>query len=288
MKARSLKQQTAFAKTQVLEPEGALRRGAAWPDSLYPRWPDSASGHCFDDPDTCTADEAYRKESLFRHQFLVGTDLCIRLPLEASTLLRAFVTHSHLCGVLHLQIEAFRPQTAVRWCPDSRRMLSLPNAGGSSLVSEVLAFEVLARAFGASLEKTELEISYGRLKDGSGPKMTDFAITLFGGHQLGVSVTRACKWAEGRAPPAGGARRAVGGGLDPLEARRLLTKKLAGINSSSKHVQNTAWRKQLLNVLVFTHRDATLIERTYQQMDAKLRANTVLLLTKCDGVPWVH
>jgi hypothetical protein len=40
----------------------------------------------------------------------------------------------------------------VRWSPDAARMLEMPNAGGSSLVSEALAFEVLARAFGASLE----------------------------------------------------------------------------------------------------------------------------------------
>ena len=56
-------------------------------------------------------------------------------------------------------------------------------------MSEVLAFELLARTFGASLERTELELAYTR-----GSKMTDFAIILFGGYPLGVSVTRAYKW----------------------------------------------------------------------------------------------
>ena len=100
---------------------------------------------------------------LFRHRFLVSSDLCIRLPIEAATLLRAFVVHSHLSGVIHLQLEAFRPLSRMLWSPDAQRMLSLPNAGGgSSLVSETLAFELLARAFGASLERTELELAAAR------------------------------------------------------------------------------------------------------------------------------
>ena len=73
---------------------------------------------------------------LFRHRFLVSSDLCIRLPIEAATLLRAFVVHSHLSGVIHLQLEAFRPLSRMLWSPDAQRMpcapLSLPNAGGSS------------------------------------------------------------------------------------------------------------------------------------------------------------
>ena len=39
-------------------------------------------------------------------------------------------------------------------------MLGLPNAGGSSLCSEALSFEMLARAFGARLEMTEMELRY--------------------------------------------------------------------------------------------------------------------------------
>lgn len=165
------------------------------------------------------------EQELFRHRFLVSSDLCIRLPIEASTLLRAFVVHSHLAGVVHLQLEAFRPLYKVNFSPDSKRMLSLPNAGGSSLVSEALAFELLARAFGASLQMTETELAY---KHGS--KMTDFATLLFGGYPLGVSVTRAYKWRGSRHCREGG----TPSGLDVCDAKRLLMKKLAAINVSSR------------------------------------------------------
>ena len=108
-------------------------------------------------------------------------------------------------------------------------MLSLPNAGGSSLLSEVLSFEMLSRAFGATLDRTEMELTYvpgapprGRLarcdppsrainkiaRDSlpatcsprgcaslaPGSKITDYAVTVHGGYKLGVSVTRAFKF----------------------------------------------------------------------------------------------
>ena len=214
------------------------------------------------------------EQALFRHRFLVSSDLCIRLPIEAATLLRAFVVHSHLAGVVHLQLESFRPISKVNLCPDAKRMASMPNAGGSSLLSEVLAFELLARAFGASLERTETELDYA-----PGSKLTDFAITIFGGYPLGVSVTRAYKWRGGHADPSG---------LDVYDARRLLIKKLAAINVSSQNLLNYRWRKQLLVVWAFTHRDAMLLENTYKQVPAELRANTVLLITRCNGVNWIR
>ena len=59
----------------------------------------------------------------------------------------------------------------------SERMLSLPNAGGSSIASEALALEVLERAFGARLVMTESELLYR-----AGSKMTDFAVPPRGPH----------------------------------------------------------------------------------------------------------
>ena len=77
-------------------------------------------------------------------------------------------------------------------------------------------------------------------------------------------------------------------GLNVAEARRLLHKKLKAINVSSQNVKNYRWRKQLLHVWAFNHRDATLLEHIYEQVPASLRANTVLLITRCDGVQWIR
>lgn len=99
-------------------------------------------------------------------------------------------------------------------------MLQLPNAGGSSLASEALALEVLARAFSARLLMTETELHYNMPS-----KMTDFAVTLFG-EKIGVSVTRAVKWAPDE----------PGVEMTSDDAAHLLRKKLTAIHSSSRNV----------------------------------------------------
>ena len=60
------------------------------------------------------------------------------------------------------------------------------NLGGSSLYSEVFAYEMLYRCELATLLKTEAEISYN---DPQGKK-TDLIVSI-DGHRIGVSVTRA-------------------------------------------------------------------------------------------------
>ena len=120
---------------------------------------------------------AQQQSELFRHRFLVATDMVIRLPLDAGSMLERFVREPHgiESGCVHSQLEVLRPQ--IRWCRDSERMLSLPNAGGSSIASEALALEVLERAFGARLVMTESELLYR-----AGSKMTDFAVPPRGPH----------------------------------------------------------------------------------------------------------
>ena len=227
----------------------------------------------------CTPPEsaAGTAQQLFRNRFIVNSDFVISLPVEAPTLMRAFVTHSELAGCFTMSVDSFRPLRKVRWSPDAQRMLSLPNAGGSSVLSEALSFELIARTFGASLEKCETELSYHLTPDGVGSKMTDYAIDMYGGYPIGVSVTRAYKYRDGAEPS----------GLDALDARDLLRKKLVAINASSRHVRNHRFRKQLLHVWALSHRDAMLLESEYARMPGSLRANTVLLIARCNGVRWI-
>jgi hypothetical protein len=66
-------------------------------------------------------------------------------------------------------------------------MAATPNAGGSSGLSEIFAYEQLARCEGAVFLKSETEIVYAPPTS----KKTDLEVML-GTHKLGVSVTRAC------------------------------------------------------------------------------------------------
>lgn len=71
---------------------------------------------------------------------------------------------------------------------------------------------------------TETELHYNMPS-----KMTDFAVTLFG-EKIGVSVTRAFKWADGE----------PGVEMTSDDAAHLLRKKLAAIHSSSRNVSHSA------------------------------------------------
>src|SRR6185436_17398087 len=70
--------------------------------------------------------------------------------------------------------------------PGGQIIVAIPNAGGSSVYSEVFAFEELARCELAGLIKTETEIEY----TDPNSKKADLLVTI-DGHPIGVSVTRA-------------------------------------------------------------------------------------------------
>jgi hypothetical protein len=201
--------QRQFRTTDARLQQGSSRDARQW---LWPQPEGNDDESAVQSPNT---------QQLFRHRFVVAKDFCIRMPLDAASLLRSCTMDSHLSTCIELQLEAFRPINKVQWSPDATRMLRMPNAGGSSLASEALAFEMLARAFGASLERTELELKYRQ-----GSQLTDFAIEVFGGYPLGVSVTRAYVWHQPRTYTRGDGKM-LPAGLEIADARRLLIKKLS-------------------------------------------------------------
>ena len=118
------------------------------------------------------------------------------------------------------------------------------NAGGSSLLSEVFAYEVLERCELASLLATEMEVSY--LDPDS--KITDLLVEI-DGMKIGVSVTRAVGYPREAPYPL-------------ATAKSLLQKKLEGILDSSENVApEHKWVKQILHVARLQrrprHRDGT-------------------------------
>lgn len=148
---------------------------------------------------------------------------------------------------------------------DACRMLNDPNAGGASRISEALSIEVLSRAFGFSLKQTEMEINYWP-PHGS---ITDFSVTVEGGTTVGVSVTRAVS--------------APGKAFTVEQATALLTKKLGGVLQSTANACGE-WAKQILHIWCPDARAVEKLEEAYDAVSEALRADTVVLVSLCDGL----
>lgn len=147
-----------------------------------------------------------------------------------------------------------------------QEILSDGNAGGSSILSEVFSYEVLARCEGAELLKTENEIIYN---DPSGKK-TDLLIQV-GQSKLGVSVTRAVGYPRD----------------DPYTvetAQSLLEQKLSGVLSSTANVSDAdAWSKQILHVVAYAPEHASSLETAYELLSDEVRSDTLVIVTISHG-----
>lgn len=157
--------------------------------------------------------------------------------------------------------------------PDDRPLLTTggqylamtPNAGGSSGLSEVFAFEQLSRCELASLLKTETEIVY----DTAG-KITDMEVSV-DGEKIGVSVTRAVAYPFGSTYT-----------LDT--ATNLITKKLTDIKASTANVSDAdRWRKQILAILAWDSAAADTMAQAWANVGDDVRADTIVVLTTTDG-----
>ncbi|RUS24513.1 hypothetical protein BC938DRAFT_473465 [Jimgerdemannia flammicorona] len=145
----------------------------------------------------------------------------------------------------------------------SRRVRDTPNAGGSSLLSEVLSLEFLERFLGVQLSKTEMEISYWP----QGGPMTDYVARLpksLGERAIGVSVTRAMAY---RRP------------YTRQDAERLLEKKLSGVFFANKCIVNERITRQILHVWTPSGKVANVLRRAWERMSKDVLGNTVVVVS---------
>ncbi|HTJ41219.1 MAG TPA: hypothetical protein VL463_03960 [Kofleriaceae bacterium] len=149
--------------------------------------------------------------------------------------------------------------------PDGKRLISTPNAGGSSIASETFALEELARCELATLLKTETEIVY----DTPG-KITDFEVSI-DGHKIGVSVTRAETYPLGQT-------------YQLSTATTLITRKLNDIKTSSADVSaGDKWDKQILAILAYDTQAADTMAQAWTMLDASTKADTIVIITTTEG-----
>ena len=141
------------------------------------------------------------------------------------------------------------------------------NAGGSSIYSEIFAYEILYRCELAVLLKTEMEVEY-TVPDS---KITDLLVEI-DGVPIGVSVTRAVGWPHDAA-------------WTTEQALVLLEKKLAGINDSSAAVApGDAWEKQILHIIAYADQHAASIEAALAEgISPDLTQDTIVIVTVSDG-----
>jgi len=147
---------------------------------------------------------------------------------------------------------------------------TIPNAGGTSVNSEVFSFEIIHTMFNAQLEATEMELEYFPL----GSKITDYSVKI-NGEIFGVSVTRAMKF--------------NGGIFTEEEAERLLNKKLYGVNISSKAVlKRFRWKKQFLHIWAENRQIAQQLEHVFQSIiSPEMKSNTIVMVTICENSPFI-
>lgn len=211
--------------------------------------------------------------------FVLAPSFSLRLGAEDSLLLRAAIQHEGLAVLLQSELSG-RPELTRLYdlgfgaavvpglTEHAHRVWTDENAGGSSRNSEAMSMELLSRAFGAILHKTEMQLRYFP----SNSSITDMSISL-AGVELGVSVTRAMHG------PSGGHR------FGPEEAEALLRKKLRGVLLATEACYNASFRKQLLHVWAATRGIARRLEAAHARLEPELIADTVVLITTCQGMP---
>jgi hypothetical protein len=150
--------------------------------------------------------------------------------------------------------------------PGGQQVYDEGNLNPSSLYSEVVAYEVLARCEGALLLKTEATIVYQNPMG----KKTDLLVEM-DGLKVGVSVVRAVGFPQ--EDP-----------YTPAQATTILQKKLSDILVSSANVApEDAWVKQILSVVAYGPMHLDSILTAYAGLDPATRADTILVVTVTDG-----
>ncbi len=209
-------------------------------------------------------------------------DAAIDAALDAGGPLPGFGAISGACGVLTLaELDGTTPlwfQGELtfdnRYDDPGERPLLTPggveiildgNAGGSSLYSEVFAYEWLARCEGATLIKTETEVVYA--VEG---KKIDILVGI-DGRKVGASVTRAVTFPFGQP-------------YTLAAATTLFERKLDDIQLATAQVSaGDRWTTQMLVTLAWDLQHAQVAMQAWNMLDAQTRDNTLLIVAVTSG-----
>ena len=168
-------------------------------------------------------------------------------------------------NAIDFEAEFMDPADRARLSAGGIAILEAGNAGGSSIYSELFAYEVLERCDMATLVKTETEIIY----DTQG-SITDLLVEI-DGSKVGVSVTRSVTFP--RDTP-----------LTEQRATELLSDKLSDIIESSANVSaEDAWVKQILHVIADRPEHVSILQTAWTNLDSAVRTDTIVFVTVTNG-----
>jgi len=157
------------------------------------------------------------------------------------------------------EIEFTKKKDNIKLSNGSLKIQNTPNAGGTSVSSEVMSFELLSSLFNAQLLFTEMDLEYS-----VGSKITDFSVKIQN-ETVGVSVTRAMKFR---------------GNFNNDDAQKLLEKKLNGVIQSTNGVSsNQKWKRQILHVWVeYDYIKDILVDIYNSKISNELKSNTIVVV----------
>ena len=83
----------------------------------------------------------------------VGENFSVKFQMQHYFALNKMLTDSRNGGLVRTKFENLKHVKQMSLSQSAEKIMNVPNAGGSSVISEVLSYEMLQRCFGAKLLK---------------------------------------------------------------------------------------------------------------------------------------
>lgn len=144
-----------------------------------------------------------------------------------------------------------------------------PNAGGNSIVSECLSYEVMSMMYGAKDVHSEMEVHYM-----CEWKICDYTVEIFG-HRVGVSVTRAMHFLGEES-------------FTPESAVHLMQKKLYGlIMARNNACDRDTFFNCILHVWCQSERIAKLLCDAHKKLSGEYTDNVLVCCTVAENCQYI-
>lgn len=152
-------------------------------------------------------------------------------------------------------------------CDDAKKILDMPNAGGSSILSEALSMQILHDQYHATGVRTEMEIEYWS----DWWKRCDY-LTKINGENVAVSVTRVA-YAPGKE-------------FTEEMAIQLFEKKLYGLVVARAGLiteTDESFFKSILHILCRSEKEVQILRTIYDRLSMELRSDIEVIITVVTG-----